>query len=439
MIKIYPVLFTVLFFLISCERQSNSIELPEPIITSDELPNSFEIEKAGVKIYFENTLSMDGYINGNTNFKDVFRELLVAVDNEKKINFDTEFYLINDKLTPTNFGVENTKISEKLTPQSTAKIGNKTSSNFEEIFNTILQKQDGNMISVIMADFIYSPKGEPNTISALNKLRTYTKDAFLKATTNHENLETKIYSFKSDFKGIYYDINDKSITGLNNRPYYYFVIAPTELMSFFINEIEPQLKKAVGFKHEAFFTSNAYSPVPFAILSSTANKGRLKVRNGNLEVANYPKEGNLEFSVLFDFSSIPIDNEYLMNTSNYQLSNPMFSIKNIGIKEGKSIDFINQPSTKIHPGDLVSIMNKKFTHAIIFEADGIVSEDLSFALRKKVPSWVKESHSDDDRQIYNDSLEQSKTFGLGHLIEGISEAYLQNGNDQYFDVTIPIN
>jgi len=118
---------------------------------------------------------MDGYINGNTSFKDVFRELLVAVDNENKIDLETEFYLINNELTPTNFGVENTKISEELTPQSTAGKGNKNSSNFEEILNTILQKQDENVISIIMADFIYSPKGESNTISALNKLRTYTK------------------------------------------------------------------------------------------------------------------------------------------------------------------------------------------------------------------------------------------------------------------------
>jgi hypothetical protein len=381
---------------------------------------------------------MDGYINGNTNFKDVFRELLVAVDNEKEIDFETEFYLINDKLTPINFGVENTKISEKLTPESTATKGNKSSSNFEEILNTILQKQDENIISIIMADFIYSPKGEHNTISALNKLRTYTKDAFLKATKNDKNLETRVYSFESDFKGIYYDINDKSIKGINSRPYYYFIIAPTELMSVFTNEIAPQLKKEQGYKDEAFFTTADYNPITFAILSSTANKGRLKVRGQNLEVENYPKEENLEFSVLFDFSNISIDNEYLMDKSNYQLSNPEFSIKKIGLKEGKNIEFIDQHNTKIHAGDLVSIMKKKFTHAIIFEADGIVSENLSFALRKKIPSWVKESHSDDDRQIYNDSIEQSKTFGLSNLLEGISEAYLQIGNDQYFDVTIPV-
>ena len=144
---------------------------------------------------------MDGYINGNTAFKDVFRDLLVAVDNENDVDLETDFYLINNKLTPTNFGVDNIKISEKLSPNSTANKGNKGSSNFEEILNAVLQNQEGDVISVIMADFIYSPEGEPDVPSALNKLRTYTQNAFLKAGKQNPDLVTRIYGFSSDFKG----------------------------------------------------------------------------------------------------------------------------------------------------------------------------------------------------------------------------------------------
>ena len=149
---------------------------------------------ATVKIYFENTLSMDGYINGNTDFKNVFRDLLVAVENEGDIDFNTEFYLINDQLTQTDFGAETTRISEKLTPQSTAGKGNKGSSDFEEILDKILDNQEGDAISIIMADFIYSPEGESNVPSALDKLKTYTQDAFLKAGKD-EDLDTRIYRF----------------------------------------------------------------------------------------------------------------------------------------------------------------------------------------------------------------------------------------------------
>jgi hypothetical protein len=132
---------------------------------------------AVVKIYFENTLSMDGYINGNTGFKNVFRDLLVAVENEDDIDFSTEFYLINDKLIQTDFGVETTKISEELNPRNTAGKGNKGSNDFEEVLDRILENQEGDAISIIMADFIYSPWEESNVPSALGNLKTYTQDA----------------------------------------------------------------------------------------------------------------------------------------------------------------------------------------------------------------------------------------------------------------------
>ncbi|MBK5192230.1 MAG: hypothetical protein JJE07_03300 [Flavobacteriaceae bacterium] len=98
MSKIYFIKFLILslFINVACEggRGSGNIDVVSttgpmiPIKKVEDLPLD-----ATVKIYFENTLNMDGYINGNTDFKDVFRELLVAVDNEDKIDFETEFYL----------------------------------------------------------------------------------------------------------------------------------------------------------------------------------------------------------------------------------------------------------------------------------------------------------------------------------------------------------
>ncbi len=430
--------FFILLFLFSCDRgtSDNTEEASKPPITGITKTTPLN---ATVKIYFENTLSMDGYINGNTNFKDVFRELLVATDNENDIDLETEFYLLNNELTPTNFGVDNTKISEKLTPKSTAGKGNKGSSNFEEILNNVLLNQDGDVISVIMADFIYSPEGEPHTRSALNKLRTYTQDVFLKAVNQNNDLETRVYSFTSDFNGTYYDINNKHIQGVKSRPYYYFVIAPRNLMPVFADKIANQLKDAPGYQNEALFTSANFNSIPTEILTATANNGRIKARGQDLEVVAYPKKGNLEFTVLADLTKLPVNDKYLLNKNNYNLANPEFFIKDIGLVKGKNIDFSQQGLIKMDPSTLVSINNKNFTHAILFSGDGMVSEDLKIALKKRIPDWIKTAHSNNDQKIRNDSLEQTKTFGFGHLVEGVSRAYeQQSGNDEYFKLTIPV-
>lgn len=433
--------FILLFLISSCggreDRAGNPSPPPKPIPKSpikSEAP-----QDATVKIYFENTLSMDGYINGNTNFKDVFRELLVAVDNENNIDLETEFYLLNNELTPTNFGVDNTKISEKLTPKSTAGKGNKGSSNFEEILNTVLQNQEGDVISVVMADFIYSPDGQQNTPSALNKLRTYTQDAFLKALNQNPNLATRVYRFTSDFDGTYFDIDNKHIQGVKSRPYYYFVIAPGKLMSVFDDKIATQLKNAPGYQNEALFDSANFSEIPIEILAATANNGRIRAKGNNIEVRDYPRSGNLEFTVLVDLSELPVNNQYLIKKNNYELPNSEFSIKEIGLKKGKNLEFEDLGKVKINPAGLVKILDKNFTHAIIFQAEGMVSEDLKFSLKKSIPNWIKTAHSSDDQKIHSDSLEQTKTFGFGHLVQGVSRAYeLQNGNDEYFKLTIPV-
>lgn len=406
--------------------------IPPPVKNGASIPDN-----ATVKIYFENTLSMDGYINGNTGFKNVFRDLLVAVENEGDIDFNTEFYLINDKLTQTDFGVEKTKISEELTPQSTAGKGNKGSSDFEEILDKILENQNGDAISIIMADFIYSPKGESNVPSALNKLKTYTKDAFLKAGKD-EDLDTRIYRFRSDFHGIYYDYNNRKIAKIEERPFYYIVIGPKNLMTLFNSEIASQLKDNSDFENEALFTAANFNSIPIKVITS-GNNGRIKTRGGDLEVISYPRSGNLEFIALVDLEKLPVSQSYILDGENYKLSNPEFGINEVGAVKGKNIKFSKSGVVKMDPSTLVDIKGEKYTHAIKFSADGLVSENLNFSLQKRIPNWVEKANSDDDRDIKSDSLEQTKTFSFGHLVSGISEAYeQQGGSNKYFNITIPV-
>ena len=394
-------------------------------------------KNSDVKIYYENSKSMDGYIRKNTDFKDVLRELLVAIDNNENIASSANFYLINNDLQKTDFGVESVKIADELTPNSTDGIGNKSFSDFEKILNTILQNQDKNTISIVIADFIYSPN-ESNIPSSLNKLKTYTKDAFLKAIKDNNQLEARIFRFYSDFNGIYYDINNKEISGIDKRPYYYFMIADSKLMQELNDKIASQLKEMDGYHNEALFTTNVYSNIPRKILSTTSTNGRLRVRNNNLEIISYTKDKFIEFVVLFDFSNLPMNNNFLMNKENYESNPDTFSIVDIGVKEGKRINFQESGSTNIKPSDLVAIKGKRYTHAVKFKTNGTVSNDLEFSLNKKIPSWVNKYHSRDDRNIKNDSIEKLKTFGFKSLVEGISEAYLLNREDKYFRTSISI-
>ncbi len=391
---------------------------------------------ATVKIYFENTLSMDGYIEGNTDFKDVFRELLVAVDNESNIDFETEFYLINDKLVKEDFNVETTKIADALSKKVISR-GSRGTSNFENVLNTVLENQSGDVISIVMADFIYSPGKETNTPSALNKLKTYTKEAFLKAGIDSNNLETRIYRFTSSFDGIYYDINDRHISGISKRPYYYFVIAPSELMNVFEKEISPQLKRNTTFENEVILSSKYFETIPYKVLTATSNNGRINLLNG-IEIIDYPHQGNLEFSVALDLKNLPVGDNYILDKSNYQVNNNI-KLKDLGVLQGKTILFKDGGKVRIRPSDLIKLRGNGFTHVAIFKVDGLLSDDVQLSLKKNIPNWVSNINSNDDRDIKTDPLEQTKTFGFSSLVIGVSEAYQQKtGGFEYFQIKIPV-
>lgn len=434
---LFPILL-IIGLLTSCEGRKRTPFPPKEVDQTTPSTGVNTASKANVKIYFENTHSMDGYINGNTQFKDVLRELLVLVDNDQTIDSETSFYLLNNEINKEDFGVETIKISEKLSLNSTAKVGDKTSSDFEEVLNKVLQNQAPDDISILVADFIYSPKGVSNIPSALNKFKTYTKSAFLNATSKVQGLETRVYRFSSDFNGIYYDINNTRIKGLKTRPYYYFVIAPKNLMISFEKEIISRIKRLDAYQNEIIFTTDVHNAIPLQILTSTGNNGRLRTRSGEIEIIGYPKNGDLELTVLFDLHQLAVGDGYLLDKSNYRLGNQEFQIDKIGLVNGKHIDYADE-RIKMSASTQLNIKNTNYTHAIKFKAGGLVSEDLTFELKKKIPTWVKEIHSEDDRQIRSDSLEQSKTFGFGHLIEGVQEAYqLNGGNNNYLDIRIPV-
>lgn len=431
---------TSLYFLFSCKRDGDTIankDSDQPIsngVAAKETPL-----KAKVKIYFENTLSMDGYIKGNTDFKDVFRELLVALENEDQIDFETEFYLINDKLIKENFGVETTKIADALSkPSITKGNGERGTSNFEDVLNTVLENQTGDVISIVMADFVYSPKGETDAPSALNQLKTYTKNAFQKAGTTNQDIETRIYQFTSKFDGTYYDINNKSISGIPQRPYYYFVIAPLNLMEIYERQISTQLKKLPSFENEISLSSQYFPNIAHQVLTATKNNGRINSRDG-IEIIDYPRQGKLEFLVALDLKALPLNTDYLLDKNNYQLKSDELKIKDVGTIKGRDLHFSKEGKISINPSDLINIQGKSYTHVILFTADGMISEDLKLSLQKKIPRWVDEINSDDDRAIKADTIEQTKTFGFSHLVKGISDAYKQRtGNEEYFNIKIQV-
>ncbi|MBP4141975.1 hypothetical protein J3S90_09185 [Flavobacterium sp. P4023] len=390
-----------------------------------------------VNIYIENSGSMNGYVNGNTQFKGAIRDLLVMLKyyyGEKNININ----FINSDIYPTQLHGDIVTFSNTLNTK-TFKIGNTVESNLNNIFNQILNKTAKDTVSILLSDCIYSIQGS-KTEDLLSDQKSLTKDAFLTKFKSKERLATSIIKLTSEFNGTYYD-KDNRKTQLSGqlRPYYIIIIATDKAMTNFNENIKLVKGKVEGFENKYNLTLNNYSQgVYFSVINTSKDSGRFKPDrdfsdNGAIKgiedvSITDRNSSNLIFSVAVDMSSIPVEESYIRDKDNYSIKNANYKIKGIYPFTEKGI--------KPNSVNMLAKANAKPTHYIVFESTTPNFTNLNFTLKKQIPSWVYETNSNDDSNLSQNS---NKTFGIKYLIEGINEAYeTESKNNDYLELTVNI-
>jgi hypothetical protein len=390
-----------------------------------------------VNVYIENSGSMNGYVQGNTEFKGAIRDLLVMLkyyydEKNLKINF------INSAIYPTNIEGNIVDFSKSLNTK-TFKVGDTYSSNLNNIFKQILTKTSQNTISILLSDCIYSIKGN-KTEDLLSDQKSLTKDAFLTKFKNKEPLATTIMKLNSSFNGTYYDKDNKK-TQLNNisRPYYISIIGSEKAMDNFNSNIEVSKNKVEGFENKYNLTLKDYSKeVYYSVVNTKDDSGRYNPdkaykNNGAVQgiedvSINSRNSSSFIFSVALDLSNVPIEDSYVSDKSNYSIREGDYTIKGIYKFDKKQLG-----ASSIN---MLSKAKAEPTHYIVFESTKPNFTNLSFTLNKQIPNWVYTTSTNDDSNILKSP---NSTFGIKYLIEGISEAYeTQSKNNNYLELTINI-
>jgi hypothetical protein len=393
-----------------------------------------------INVYIENSGSMDGYVNGNYEFKDAIGSLLVKLlyyynQEHIKIRF------INTRIdSASTTQVSLTNFSEELNISWVK--GKKTrgdTTNLNNIFQNILAQTDSSTISILFSDCIYSI-GNGNVVGLLNEQKNSTMSAFLqKYKKDSIPLATTILKMKSKFKGTYYPYKgDKFGYKIDmKRPYYICVIGSSELINHFNEKFPLEKQNIPGFENKYVLSSEVANNIYYSVLQSTYNKGRFKRDRKNskkdyihgISDISFPRGvQKLTFAVAVDFNNIQAEDDYLKNRENYKVTTDNFSIDTI----------INIEKNKIKPNDWNRISSSNPTHIIIMTAKTKAVSDVSFLLMKKMPQWVNDSNTEDDSSP--DKLNET-TFGLYYWVTGIAAAYktIYPNNKNFFECTISID
>ena len=436
--KILLILITIFIYSCSYKQDRNKTTISTTITESSNnltKPGTPKIKYSNptINIYIENSGSMDGYVRGNTKYKDAVTNLLVDLkhfygEEKIKIHFICDnIYKSNDSFS-VNFAYQ-------LAPNSIDwRQGNRGSTSLNNIVRMVLENTHKDDISILISDCIYSLRGQ-DTEGLLTQQKSLTKDAFLSKLKEFELICT-IIKLHSEFTGSYWDKNDNSETISNKiRPYYIWIIGNQKSMDDFNSKI--QFKEFTEYQNSYIITKTDTTVKPYyTVLSCSYNKGRFKpIRDlscskyiHGIEGIDFSERDNntFRFAVAVDLSKIPVENDYLTNKSNYNIT---------GNYQIESIEKINKKN--LCPFDKNMVGSATATYVITFSVKSKAIDDLTFELKKQIPKWVFDSDTIDDTNI-NQCLD--KTFGFKYLIEGVEQAYstISEGENTFLKISIPI-
>ena len=368
-----------------------------------------------VSVFLENSASMDGYVDANsTAFKATMLDLLTNLENFPATDTLNLNY-INSAIIPVKAAASKNDVSDFYQNLNRGNFksqgGKRGSSDIGEILSQILNQQKSDELSVLVSDFVFSPGGK-DAVRYLEGQRSQIRSEFVAARRKNPDLSVAIMQGQAQFEGTYYDRNDKPHASLAaERPYYVWLIGTAaQIQSVMDSKILAQTRN--GFSNALVIqpAGNASQP-PFKIqyrprIGEFDSKSLAQGIISDAQTARDDRnKGVFEFNVAVNFSKGMQDAGYFLDSTNYKINDPKYSLKAKPITDQNDVSL------------------RGFTHLLTLRTTDLKDEKLQIDVVGKVPGWVYASSTKDDTQIETAADETSKTFGFSYLVEGVSDAF----------------
>ena len=338
-----------------------------------------------VKVFLENSGSMDGFMCDGSELKDgIYNYLTNVKDHSSKM----ELYYINSETKKQEVSLS--EYIRNLNPANFRKAGgNRAFTNIPDLFTRVLNSVNDTTIAVYISDCILDI---PNHAAPdyLHITQTDIHSVFADRIKKINNLSVCIYQLQSTFNGSFFFPKGGSQMYKGKLPYYMFIIGTNEQLANLRKNV-PDSNITHGIKNYCAFAPSFYAPV--ALLQGSKASRSIELNTTRDDKYKFKVEVNLDMSLQ--------GNDVIIVPSNYTLS----SSKEMNIES-------------ISP---IASDDKEYSHIIEFSiADKAFGSVVSLN-RIATPSWVKTSN---DKQ--GSSVDPNKTFGIEFLISGISEAFTKN-------------
>ena len=330
-----------------------------------------------LKVYVENSGSMDAYMCSGSNLKDAVFDYVSDIN---KHVTSTSLYYINSQIISYKGNLET--FIKDLTPQSFAKAGgNRANTDLRKIFSDIMAQHTPNSISILVSDCILDiPQ---SATDFFGNCQVHIKNVFNTALAKQPNLGVEIIQLESKFDGFWFGgKNNKKLSDVK-RPYYIWVIGDQHLLANLNSKVK--IDSIIGgIKNYCAYASS--QKIPFTFERSQFN-------------INHTNKNNVE--VIVNLRPSLQSELVLSNIGNYKSSNPS--------------------QTSVISVQKIQVTNSPYSHVIELEItnpETINEENVTFSY-PYLASWV-ETSNDSTGTIDNN---MDKTTGILYLVKGVAEAY----------------
>jgi len=416
--KVIPIfIFSLTFF--SCEGSGtrNGKDSQSQMTKKEEIQpkTTSEFMQIGIKpiinIYVENSVSMDGYVKGTTEFEQAVYSYLSDIKISDLTNSFNLNY-INSEILSQPDDVKN--FIDKLEP-NTFKLrgGNRAVTDISNILDSILKETSNNTISIFISDCVFSPGGSKDSEQYLINQQIGIKKSFATLLKTRD-LAVIVYRLKSKFEGTYFNRFDKPQNINAQRPYFIWLLGNCSYLKELIKKIDKSKMKGSGVLNTyAIFRKCEnlnYGILNTPIIGSFQRIDRTQIENARKD----SDKKQFMFSVGINYSSLLLDDTYLTDPSNYIISDQNYSL------------------------EIVKSYTGSYTHTIKLHCKSniISSTCVKIQLINKLPNWIIDFNDDIGTDI-NATGAMGKTYGLKYLIGGVYDAYTMDSNT-YAEIIISI-
>lgn len=360
---------------------------PEIEISGSSLPKLPISKKPIVKVFLENSGSMDGYMCDGSQLKDAVYDYVSDLSRASDTTF---LYFINSNIIPYKGSLQ--AYIKDMTPATFHSAGGNTSNtDIGDLIDKVLSTVNDTTISVFISDCILDLPSK-NAKDFFNNCEITIKQHIIDTQKKIPDLGVEIIQLTSKFSGKFFSPNgDVELLTDVKRPYYIWIFGPKNYMAEFNADALKTLKQSkYNFKGMISFSNESDTQYEVSNRSFTSQIVR-------------PSNNEYLMAMKVNLSSTLQPEDIICNKHNYRFINSTLEIEEIKPIDSKG------PSN--------------FTHVIYFkmpEKTNILQDRLTFNSPDQLPSWVSQSNDEEGVDI-NSNLD--KTTGIEYLIQGVADAY----------------